>query len=166
MKTFALLSVGFFVTASAVAQPHISNDTLYSSTGYPMFKNMEVTFGTGSTDDGDFRFIRRNADEFGTAMASTKSNQWNKQPISLPRSMAGHKGKIVKIIERGRKKTGYIYEVLVKAVMGDRYEIDVDNAITRGEIVVPDNFLPEQKVQAVAIRQAAPVSTHDEPGKL
>ena len=98
---------------AAGAQVRFENDTLYSSSGFKVYKGLELNIGTGSTPDGDFKFIRRNSTGFGAAMTATNSYSYNKEQFSLQRSYAGHKGPVVKIVQRGTKKTGYVYEPLI-----------------------------------------------------
>jgi len=145
----------------ALAQVKFERDTLYSLSGYKVYKGLVIHIGTGSTPDGDFKFIRRNSTGFGTLMATTDNNSYNKDQFSMPRTYAGHKGETVKIVERGSKKTGYVWEPLISMEMGVRYEIDLDNAIATGEIVVPEEFRPKSKTAT-----AAPVSVADELAKL
>lgn len=144
--------------------PKLIEDTLISTSGYRIIVGQEINIGTGSTPDGDFKFIRRNSTGFGTMMIMTDNNSYNKSQLSLPRNVAGHKGKVVKIVTRGSKRSGYTYEPLISFGSG-RYEIDVDNAIAAGEIVVPDEFKPKSKsTTVVEIKQQ--VSVADELSKL
>jgi hypothetical protein len=98
-------------------------------------------------------------------MVMTDNNSYNKSQLSLPRNMAGHKGKVVKIVTRGNKRIGITYEPLVTFGSG-RYEIDVDNAISSGEIVVPDEFKPKPKVATTVVEVKQQVSVADELIKL
>jgi len=141
------------------------NDTLISATGYKIIPGQEIFIGTGSTPDGDFKFIRRNSSGFGTAMIMTNNNAYNKSQLSLPRNMAGHKGKVIKIVTRGNKKIGETYEPLITFGSG-RYEIDVDNAIASGEIIVPDEFKPKSKNTATVVEVKQQISVADELTKL
>ncbi len=78
--------------------------------------------------------------------------------------MAGHKGKVVKIVTRGNKKIGKTYEPLITFGSG-RYEIDVDNAIASGELLVPEEFRPKPKgTTVVEVKQK--ISVADELVKL
>jgi hypothetical protein len=124
-----------------------------------------IHLGAGTTPDGDFKFIRRNSSGFGTMMVTTDNNAYNKSELSLPRNMAGHQGKVVKIVTRGNKKIGITYEPLVTFGMG-RYEIDVENAIASGEIIVPDEFKPKPKTSATVVEIKQQMSVADELTKL
>jgi|688.fasta_scaffold812981_1 hypothetical protein len=145
--------------------PKFENDTLYTSSGFKVTADQELKIGTGSTNDGDFKFIRRNSTGFGTLMTTTDNNAYNKSQLSLPRNMAGHKGKVVKIVRRGTKKMGFTYEPLVTFGVG-KYEIDIENAIAYGELVVPDEYKPKSKNTNTVVEIKQEVSIADELAKL
>jgi Short C-terminal domain len=145
--------------------PKIIEDTLFTTSGYKIIVGQDVNIGTGATPDGDFKFIRRNSSGFGTAMMMSDNNSYNKSQLSLPRNMAGHKGKVVKFVTRGNKKIGKTYEPLITFGSG-RYEIDVDNAIASGELLVPDEFKPKPKVTTTVIEVKQKISVADELVKL
>jgi len=145
--------------------PKFENDTLYISSGYKIVVGQSLNIGTGSTPDGDFKFIRRNSTGFGTMMSTTNSNSYNKSMFSLPRNMAGHKGEVIKIVTRGNKRIGFTYEPLVTFGVG-RYEIDVENAINSGELIVPEEFKPKAKTTTTVLEVKQQVSIADELAKL
>ena len=145
--------------------PKLVKDTLFTTSGYKIVAGQNINLGTGSTPDGDFKFIRRNSTGFGTMMVMTDNNAYNKSQFSLPRNMAGHKGKVVKIVTRGNKKIGVTYEPLISFGSG-RYEIDVDNAIASGEIIVPDEFKPKPKTTTTVVEVKQQISVADELTKL
>lgn len=145
--------------------PKFENDTLYISSGYKIVVGQSLNIGTGSTPDGDFKFIRRNSTGFGTMMYTTNSNSYNKSMFSLPRNMAGHKGEVIKIVTRGNKRIGFTYEPLVTFGVG-RYEIDVENAINSGELIVPEEFKPKAKTTTTVLEVKQQVSIADELAKL
>jgi hypothetical protein len=163
--TFTLLVSNAFSQDKENTLPKVVEDTLFTKSGYNIVIGQEINLGTGSTPDGDFKFIRRNSSGFGTMMVMTDNNAYNKSELSLPRTMAGHKGKVVKIVKRGNKKIGIDYEPLVTFGSG-RYEIDVDNAIATGEIVVPDEFKPKSKTATTVVEVKQQISVADELTKL
>ncbi|WP_263601500.1 SHOCT domain-containing protein [Chryseobacterium sp. PET-29] len=144
-------------------QPKLVGDTLITKSGFKIIIGQDINLGTGSTPDGDFKFIRRNSTGFGTIMMMTDNNSYNKSQLSLPRNMAGHKGKVVKIVVRGNQRIGQTFEPLITFGSG-RYEIDVDNAIAAGEIIVPEQFKPKPKAAIVELKQN--ISIADEIVKL
>ena len=143
--------------------PKLENDTLFTSSGYKIYVGQTLTLGTGSTPDGDFKFIRQNSTGFGTIISTTDNNAYNKSQFSLPRNMAGHKCQVKKIATRGNKRIGFKYEPLVTFGVG-KYEIDVDNAINSGELSVPDEFKPKAKSTVIEVKQQ--ISVADELIKL
>jgi len=171
MKTTCLYFVMLFFFANSYSQdkdstfPKVVEDTLFTTSGYKIVIGQDLNIGTGSTPDGDFKFIRRNSSGFGTAMIMTDNNSYNKSQLSLPRNMANHKGKVVKIVTRGNKKIGKTYEPLITFGSG-RYEIDVDNAIASGELIVPDEFKPKPKVTTTVVEVKQKISVADELVKL
>src|SRR4051812_45310688 len=98
-----------FSQQSESSLPRVINDTLFTRSGYKVIVGQDLNIGTGATSDGDFKFIRRNSSGFGTAMLMTDNNSYNKSQLSLPRNLAGHKGKVVKIVTRGNNKIGITY---------------------------------------------------------
>jgi hypothetical protein len=165
LLTTTLLISKSYSQDSGSTLPRLVKDTLFTTSGYKIVIGQDINIGTGATPDGDFKFIRRNSSGFGTIMVMTDNNRYNKSELSLPRNMAGHKGKVVKIVTRGNKKIGITYEPLITFSLG-RYEIDVDNAITSGEIVVPDEFKPKPKTATAVVEVKQQVSVADELGKL
>ena len=170
MKKTCLFFATLFFFANSYSQdndstlPKVVEDTLFSTSGYKIVIGQDLNIGTGATPDGDFKFIRRNSSGFGTAMIMSDNNSYNKSELSLPRNMAGHKGKVVKIVTRGNKKIGKTYEPLITFGSG-RYEIDVDNAIASGELLVPEEFRPKPKgTTVVEVKQK--ISVADELVKL
>ena len=163
--TFSLIFLNAFSQDKDSTLPKLVDDTLFTTSGYKIVVGQDINLGTGSTPDGDFKFIRRNSSGFGTMMVMTDNNSYNKSQLSLPRNMAGHKRKVVKIVTRGNKKIGKTYEPLITFGSG-RYEIDVDNAIASGEIVVPDEFKPKPKVTTTVVEVKQQVSVADELIKL
>lgn len=163
MKIFFIPTLLLLTTSICFSQTKYENDTLYTQSGYKVYVGQELNIGVGATPDGDFKFIRRNSSGFGTAMAMTNNNSYNKSQLSLPRNVAGHKGKVIKIVKRGSKKIGITYEPLITFGSG-RYEIDIDNAIAVGELNVPEEFRPKSNKEEIVIKQA--VSTADELTKL
>lgn len=171
MKRTLLFFATLFTFSNSYSQekdstlPKVIEDTLFTTSGYKIVVGQDLSIGTGATPDGDFKFIRRNSSGFGTAMIMSDNNSYNKSQLSLPRNMAGHKGKVVKIVTRGNKKIGKTYEPLITFGSG-RYEIDVDNAIASGELIVPDEFKPKPKVTTTVVEVKQKISVADELVKL
>lgn len=161
MKNALILFLTIACTLKSYSQEssgmRLVGDTLISTTGYKITTGQEISIGNGTTPDGDFKYIRRNSSGFGTALLMTDNNSYNKSQLSLQRNMAGHKGKVIKIVKRGNSRIGITYEPLVTFGSG-RFEIDFDNAIASGEIVVPEEFKPKQKATVVEVKQQTSVA--------
>lgn len=168
MKKSLLIVVTCLLSIEAISQENdtsasrLVNDTLFTKSGYKIVIGDKVKIGTGSTPDGDFKFIRRNSTGFGTALIMTNDNSYNKSQLSLPRNMAGYNAEVVKFVVRGTRKIGFRYEPLVTLGSG-RYEIDLENAIASGELIVPDEFNPKLKSKVDSKQQ---LSVADELTKI
>lgn len=125
-----------------------------TKSGYEIAVGQNILIGVGSTPDGDFKFIRRNSSSL-FAYYSTNGNQaLANSANAFPRSQSGYKY-IVKAIERrGDEKHGYVTYLKIGSGIVN-YEIDIENAISSGEIVVPEQFLKNEK----SIVMTPPVQT-------
>jgi hypothetical protein len=63
------------------------------------------------------------------------------QANALPRAKSGFLMKVVKLQKRGSEKKGFAYYILLSGF--PRYEVDVENAIRFGELLMPDEFKPK-----------------------
>lgn len=143
--------------------PRINNDTLFTTSGFKILDGEKIKIGTGSMPDGDFRFIRTNSASLFRYYSTTGYNGLANQANSLPRSQSGLTYKIKRLEKRGNKRHGYVYYAIIGSGMVN-YEMDVENAISAGEIVVPDEFKPKPKTQVVEVKQQ--ISVADEIAKL
>ena len=154
-----------FLALSTTAQPipGISGDTLTSSSGFSITKGQKLKIGVGSTPDGDFKFIRRNSASLFAYSSTTGYQGLANQANAFGRSNAGLSYAVLRNEKRGTKKNGYVFYTIISQGML-RYEIDVDNAIATGELVVPDEFKPKPKALLVEMKPATSVA--DELAKL
>jgi len=171
MKKTILLAATFFVLTNAFSQdndstlPRIDEDTLYSTSGYKIVENQYIKIGTGSAPDGDFKFIRINSESLFAYNSTTRYQGLENSANAFPRNQSGLKFKIKAVEKRGSKKRGYVY--YAKIGMGlINYEIDVDNAIAAGELVVPGEFKPKLKTAPVVVEVKQQLSVADELTKL
>jgi len=144
--------------------PKTVGDTLIASCGFKVYPGQKLKMGYGTQDDGDFKYIMLNQSGFAAIMTSTNNNGYNKQQQSLSRQCTNKIYEVQKIVKRGNKKNGYQYFALVLVGMGMRYQIDVDAAITSGELSVPDEFKPKKAEPVVIVQQSTSVA--DELTKL
>ena len=136
-------------------------DTLYTASGFKVYVGQQLKIGVGSTPDGDFKYIRRSATSLFNYYSTTGYNALANSANALPRSLSGHQYEVLRIDKRGNKKNGFVYYPILKQI---RYEIDMDNAISFGEIVVPDEFKPKPKSTVIEVKQS--LSVADEIAKL
>jgi hypothetical protein len=141
LLTIALCSSCFFLFAQEIETPRISGDTLIYKPGLLFIKGERIKMGTGAMPDGDFKFVRRSATSLFQYNSTTGYQGLANSANSLPRTASGLEYKIVRIDKRGSKKNGYVYYPIIN-VGAIRFEIDVENAIKVGEIVVPDAYKP------------------------
>ena len=108
-----------------------SKDTLVANNGMKFYSGAKIKLGVGSTDDGNFKFIRINSGSFFSYYGddSQKVNSAN----SLPRDQSGYNVTIKRVENRGNNKKGFVkYAVFTSGIVN--YEIDIENAISSGEI--------------------------------
>ncbi|WP_267402121.1 MULTISPECIES: SHOCT domain-containing protein [unclassified Chryseobacterium] len=138
---FTLLIFGMYHSQNS---PKFENDTLTTSTGFKVYEGLDLKIGTGSMNDGDFKFIRTNASSMFNYYSTTGYQGLANQANSFRRSNSGLTFKVRKMMTRGNKRNGFVYYAKIgNGIMN--YEVDLENAIKFGEIIVPDEFLPIEK---------------------
>ncbi|WP_326980988.1 SHOCT domain-containing protein [Chryseobacterium sp. MYb264] len=147
MKKAALI-VTLLISGISYSQtsPKFENDTLTTSTGFKVYEGLDLKIGTGSMNDGDFKFIRTNASSMFNYYSTTGYQGLANQANSFRRNNSGLTFKVKKIMTRGNKRNGFVYY----AKIGNgiiNYEVDIENAIQSHEIIVPNEFLPIEKPQ-------------------
>lgn len=152
-KTLSFLILLTILICKAQNAQKFENDTLTTSTGFKVYENLDIKIGTGSMNDGDFKFIRTNATSLFNYYSTTGYQGLANQANSFRRSNSGLSFKVKKIMTRGSKKNGYVYYVKIGQGLIN-YEMDVENAIRSGEIIVPDEFLPKSKNQIQQMKES------------
>jgi hypothetical protein len=155
--THVLLLMSVFSFAQENEYPKLTNDTLIFKPGLSFVKGEKVKIGTGAMPDGDFKYIRRSATSLFQYSSTTGYQGLANSANSLPRTASGMEYKIVRIDKRGSKKMGFVFYPIIN-VGAIRFEVDVENAIKFGEIIVPEEFRPASTKQNI--------STTDELRKL
>ncbi len=154
-----LTSYSFACFCQDSTMAHLIGDSLFTASGFKIGEGQMLKVGVGSTPDGDFKFIWVSATSFFAANSRNRGNSNGSN--SLSRSFAGHELKVVRFDKRGSKKTGYVMYPIVTPG-GGRYEVDIDNAINAGEIVVPAEFVRSKQANQIS----PPLSVADELIKL
>ena len=142
--TIALLLYTFLVQAQD--STYVRNDSLFTRSGYIIIAGQDLKIGSGSAPDGDFKYISISQTSlmYGTSDNRSMANGYN----SLSRQNAHHAFKVVRIDERGNKKHGFYYYPIIN-VGATRFQVDIDDAIASGEIVIPVEFKKQQTAAAV-----------------
>lgn len=152
-KILSFLILLIILVCKAQNAQKFENDTLTTSTGFKVYENLDIKIGTGSMNDGDFKFIRTNATSLFNYYSTTGYQGLANQANSFRRSNSGLTFKVKKIMTRGSKKNGYVYYVKIGQGLIN-YEMDIENAIKSGEIIVPDEFLPKSKNHVQQIKES------------
>ena len=170
MKKIILFLSTFFLISKIFSQsndntlPKIKDDTLYTTSGYKIAKKQDIKIGTGSMPDGDFKFIRTNSISLFAYQSNNGYNGLANQANSFPRNQSGLNYKI-KTITNGKRKAWL--RLLCKVGSGlVNYEIDVENAITSGEMAVPDEYKQKPKQATTVVEVKQPISVADKLIKL
>jgi hypothetical protein len=135
---FMALFVAYGSTVSAQqALPKIENDSLYTTSGMAVGKAQKIKLGLGTMPDGDFKFVRINsASIFHNSEIGNYNSGYNANSVnSMNRRNSGRELTVAKLEKRGDEQHGYSYYVVLAGM--PRYEVDIENAIASGEVVVP-----------------------------
>lgn len=129
--------------------------TFKSKTGMVFNEGDYIVFGDGTLPTGDFATISVN----GTSMFRTVSsnNAYNANSNSLSKDWHGYKKKIIRFDVQGRENIGYRTFAII-TIGAARYQVDIDKAIDKGEIIVPEQYRPKNATGTVVQEQ----STADE----
>lgn len=143
----------------------VISDTLVTKCGYKITVKQDILIGVGSTPDGDFKFIRRNSSSLFAYNSTTGYQGLANSANAFPRSQSGYNYNVKAIERRGSEKHGYVNYVKIGSGIVN-YEIDIENAISSGEIIVPDQFKPKEKIMTVVQVTNQVFSASDELIKL
>lgn len=150
MKTrFLILSIALGMAAifSVSAQsdlPRLEGNTLVTVCGYPITQGDNVKIGLGTMPDGSFKYIRRHspAAYMFEAPSSIENQALENQINAFPSNQSGFFYDVRAIEKRGNEKRGYVFYLRIN--MGPvPYEVDVESALYTGELVIPEEFLPQ-----------------------
>lgn len=135
--TLALLVAASYVSYGQKNFPWLSNndDTLYLSEKVKFVAGEDLRVGSGSTDDGSFKYIRISSASWMHYSSNSANSRGANQANSLPVSFSGLKMHIKKVKVVGNDKRGYIPYLLLGGGTMTNYECDIANAIKFGEVV-------------------------------
>lgn len=141
----------------------LTPDSILHKSGLVLKTKNKLKIGAGTMPDGSFKYIRINASSLmsyigGNPNATNTAN-------ALPPNFSGMNSEILKLQRRGNKKFGYQDYAIIKLGGIARYEVDITNAISFGEIDVPEAFRPQAKALQIELKGAT-LSIADELVKL
>lgn len=164
MKKITLLFILLFSIIVNAQEYSFDGTVLKLKDGGFVAIDNDLKLGTGTKDNGYFRYIEVNSASMMRAY-NTNGTNWGVQDAnSMSSQYNGLKGKVIKIEERGNKRTGKKWYAVIGVGETRRYQVDIENALIAGEIIVEDNKLG--KKQSIATTETKTVSKADELIKL
>ena len=130
------LCISFFVVGQETT---FDGDTLFLKDGGSITVGEDLKLGKGTKDNGYFRYIEVNS---ASMMRTTNNNNWGVQDANAMSSQYNDlKGKVIRIQERGNRRTGKKWYAVIGVGEARRYQVDIENALIYGEIIVEGNTL-------------------------
>jgi len=121
-------------TVNAQSYPKMIKDTLFLTEGDYFVKGTQIKTGAGTLPNGDFKFVFSSPTSVFAVMSATSDNP-TAGIVHLASSFAGYNLNIKEIRKDGSKKVGYKYHLVVTANNSFKYWVDIQNALTSGEIM-------------------------------
>lgn len=147
MKKVLLLTIIIFTFNTAYSQlseHKFSNDTLYLKQGGIIVKKQSIKIGRGSKDDGSFRFIEVNEGSMFRGVNRGGTNYGLQEANAMLNKYNDATAEVVRFEDRGNRKTGYKTFVIIAVGDVRRYQVDINNAIDSGEIIIPGSKVKSQ----------------------
>ena len=137
MKKALFVLIVFFISKISFCQDDTdrSPDSIVHKSGFVFKSGEKIKLGTGTMPDGSFKFIRINAASMWSYSGNTPNSANNAN--ALPPSYNGLNAEISKLQRRGSKKMGFVSYAILKVGAMQRYEVDLESAISAGEIQIP-----------------------------
>jgi|SRR5690554_4723919 len=154
------LCISFFVVGQETT---FDGDTLFLKDGGSITVGEDLKLGKGTKDNGYFRYIEVNS---ASMMRTTNNNNWGVQDANAMSSQYNDlKGKVIRIQERGNRRTGKKWYAVIGVGEARRYQVDIENALASGEIYVEGSSLNESS-SSTSISESKTTSKADELLKL
>lgn len=138
MKNLFTLGIIFLFSGFVFSQTEntLKNDTLYLQKGGYLVVGQNLKLGKGTKDNGYFKYIEVSTSSMFRTV-NTSGNNWGVQDANALSSQYNDlEGNIIRFEERGNKRTGKKYVAIIGIGEAKRYQVDIDNAATSGEIVL------------------------------
>jgi len=162
MKKITLLFLLLLSTTIFAQENSFDGAVLKLKEGGIVTIDTDLKLGTGTKDNGYFRYIEVNS---ASMMRTTSSNNWGIQDANAMSSQYnGLKGKVIRIEERGNKRTGKKWYAVIAVGDVRRYQVDIENALIAGEIIIDGSSLGKKQLSGTT--ETKTVSKADELLKL
>lgn len=145
MKKIALLFILFSCIGFA-QENSFDGKTLVLKDGGSITIGEDLKIGKGTKDNGYFRYIEVNSASMMRAY-NTNGTNWGVQDANAMSSNYNDlKGKIIRVEERGNKRAGKKWYAVIGVGETRRYQVDIENALTVGEIIIEGSSLGKKDV--------------------
>lgn len=132
MKNYLLLTLTF-LSVFSFAQNELKKDTLFLAKGGYLVQGQNIKLGKGTRDNGFFKNIEVST----SSMFRTIGNSNDIQGYNALASQYNNlEAKIIRFEDRGTKRTGKKYVAIIGVGEPSRYQVDIDNAIEDGEVIL------------------------------
>lgn len=147
------------ITKQRKEPPFVISDTLITQSGYKIKVGDFIKIGAGSTNDGDFKYIRINDYSLFRYYTRNGYNGLVNAANAFPRSETGFNYKIDEVSIRGDDTHGYVgYAKIKRRNTLLNYEIDIESAISSKEIILKENKQDIDKPNPVASSQKTSIA--------
>ncbi|MDM1534225.1 SHOCT domain-containing protein [Myroides marinus] len=143
MRKITILFMFLFSCLISAQENNFDGKTLQLKDGGLITKGADLQLGKGTKDNGYFKYIEVNANSMMRAYNTNGTNWGVQEANSLSSAYNDLKGKVIRIEERGSKKTGKKFYAIIGVGETKRYQVDIENALLVGEIKVEGNTLFE-----------------------
>jgi|SRR5690606_6341755 len=141
MKKITLLFMMLFTAITFAQENTFDGKTLTLKDGGSLTVGEDLKLGKGTKDNGYFRYIEVNAASMMRATHSSGTNYGVQDANAMASQYNDLKGKIIRIEERGNRRTGKKWYAVIGVGEARRYQVDIENALIAGEIYVDGNSL-------------------------
>src|SRR5690554_1134687 len=139
------LCISFFVVGQETT---FDKNTLFLKDGGSITVGEDLKLGKGTKDNVYFRYIEVNSASMMRA-TNTGGTNWGVQDANAMSSQYNDlKGKVIRIEERGNRRTGKKWYAVIGVGEARRYQVDIENALISGEIIVEGNSLGQNESDA------------------
>lgn len=146
IKLFFMSMVLFSSITFVDAQHVLKNDTLYLKKGGFLTKNSKLKLGKGTSLNGNFKHIEVNINNIMRNRELDKVELEIQDVHSLSGKFSNKDGRVIRIIERGKKKEDKKYFAIIGVGDIKRYQVAIDKAIEVGEIILDNQQIIEKNL--------------------